>query len=211
MTASVSQKGKIGRVASIALATVLSASVVGASIAPAVANDLFYDEQFGNQFEDQQFVDQQQFPAASHRSVYRDEIGRFYIRSGRKHYIQYWDRDVRHDPIVEPRRKRDRDKNLETAIIAGVAGLAIGAIIAGSQNQPREVYVQPKPRVRPVPRNVFPDAPTNYQPRVITYDGGYEPWTQNWADWCSNRYRSFKISNGTYTGYDGVSRFCVVK
>jgi hypothetical protein len=210
MTESVSQKGKwvkfAQKIGGAALAATLSASVVAGTVAPAAANDLFYDEQFDNQFEDQQV-----FPAASSRSVYRDEIGRFYIRHGRKQYIQYWDRDVRHDPIVEPRRKRDRDKNLETAIIAGVAGLAIGAIIAGSQQQPREVYAQPKPRVRPLPRNAFPDAPTNYQPRVITYEGAFEPWTQNWADWCANRYRSFNISNGTYTGYDGVKRFCEVK
>ena len=206
MTASVSHKGKIGRVASMALATVLSASVVGASIAPAAANDLFYDDQFENN----QIFEQQEYPVASTRSVYRDEIGRFYIRHGRKQYIQYWDREVHRDPVVQP-RKRNRDKNLETAIIAGVAGLAIGAIIAGSQSQPREIIAQPKPRVRPLPRNAFPDAPTNYQPRVITYEGAFEPWTQNWADWCTNRYRSFNISNGTYTGYDGVRRFCQVK
>ena len=210
MNASVSQKGKIGRVASMALASVLSAAIVGTSIAPAAANDLFYDDQFDNQFEDRQFEDQQLVPAASSRRVYRDDIGRFYIRHGRKYYIQYWDRDAHRDPVIQP-RKRDRDKNLETAIIAGVAGLAIGAIIAGSQSKPQEVYVQPKPRVRPLPRNAFPDAPTNYQPRVITYEGAFEPWTQNWADWCANRYRSFNISNGTYTGYDGVKRFCQVK
>jgi BA14K-like protein len=213
MTQSVSQKGNWAKFAhkigGAALAATLSASVVAGTVAPAAANDLFYDEQFDNQF-DNQFDEQQVSPASSSRSVYRDEIGRFYIRHGRKQYIQYWDRDVRHDPIVEPRRKRDRNKNVETAIIAGVAGLAIGAIIAGSQNQPREVIVQPKPR-RPMPRDAFPDAPTNYQPRVITYEGAYEPWTQSWADWCANRYRSFNISNGTYTGYDGVSRFCVVK
>ena len=206
MIASVSQKGKWAKFASITLAATVSASVVAGSVAPASANDLFYDQQFENE----QNFEQQEFPVASSRSVYRDEIGRFYIRHGRKQYIQYWDRDVHRDPVVQP-RKRDRDKNLETAIIAGVAGLAIGAIIAGSQSKPQEVYVQPKPRVRPLPRNTFPDAPTNYQPRVITYEGAFEPWTQNWANWCSNRYRSFNISTGTYTGYDGVKRFCEVK
>ena len=206
MTASVSQKGKWAKFATVALAATLSASVVAGIVAPASANDFYYDEQS----DDQQVFDNQQFAAESTRSVYRDEIGRFYIRHGRKQYIQYWDREVHRDPVVQPRR--NRDKNLETAIIAGVAGLAIGAIIAGSQPRYREVApVVNTPRRRPLPRNAFPDAPTNYQPRVITYDGGYEPWTQGWADWCSQRYRSFKISNGTYTGYDGVSRFCVVK
>jgi BA14K-like protein len=212
MTASVSHKGKIGRVASMALATVLSASFAGATIAPAAANDLFYDQQF----EDDQGFDQQTYPAASSQSVYRDEIGRYFIRNGRKQYIQFWDREATRDPIIEPRRprdhSRDRDKNLETAIIAGVAGLAIGAIIAGSQPRHQEIApIVNTPRHRPLPRNAFPDAPTNYQPRVITYEGAYEPWTQSWADWCSDRYRSFNISNGTYTGYDGAKRFCVVK
>ena len=204
MTASVSQKGKIGRVASIALATILLASFVGATVAPAAANDFYYNEQVDDQFEEQQV-----FPAASTRSVYRDDLGRYYIRHGRKQYIQYWDREVHRDPVVHP-RKRDRDKNLETAIIAGVAGLALGAIIAGSQ--PRHQYNAPVVNnPRPLPRNAFPDAPTKYQPRVITYEGAFEPWTQSWADWCSDRYRSFNISNGTYTGYDGAKRFCVVK
>jgi BA14K-like protein len=204
MTASVSHKGKWAKFATVALAATLSASVVAGSITPALANDLYYDDQSDNPFEEQQV-----FPAASSQSVYRDEVGRFYIRHGRKEYIQFWDHQPRPDPVVVPRRHRDRDKNLETAIIAGVAGLAIGAIIAGSQSQPREVIAEP--RRRPLPRNAFPDAPTNYQPRVITYEGAYEPWTQSWADWCSDRYRSFNISNGTYTGYDGAKRFCVAR
>jgi BA14K-like protein len=200
MTHSVSQKGKWAKFATVALAATLSASVVAGSVAPAAANDFYYDDQS---------YDEQDFAAQSTRSIYRDEIGRYYIRHGRKQYIQYWDREVHRNPVVEPHRKRNRDKNLETAIIAGVAGLAVGAIIAGSQQQPREVYVQPKPR-RVLPRTAFPDAPRSDGPRVITYEGAFEPWTQDWADWCANRYRSFNISSGTFTGYDGVKRFCVV-
>ncbi len=207
MTACVSHKGKIGRVASMALATVLSASCIASTIAPASANDFYYDQQ------NRSFHDQQAFPSAGSRSIYRDETGRFFIRHGRKQYIQYWDRKSSRDPVVEPRRPRD--KTVETAIIAGVAGLAIGAIIAGSQQQrqitPRQVApVVNTPRHRPLPGHAFPEAPASHQPRIITYEGAFEPWTQSWADWCSRRYRSFNISNGTYKGYDGVSRFCVV-
>ncbi len=208
MTASVSHKGKIGRVASMALATVLSASFVAATVAPVAANDFHYDEPFDNQPDDQQVL-----PANGSRSVYRDDTGRFFIQHGRKQYIQYWDAEPqRPRPLPTEDRRRDRDKNLETAIIAGVAGLAIGAIIAGSQ--PRQQHIAPivnSPRARPLPRHAFPDAPINHRPRVITYEGAFEPWTQSWANWCSDRYRSFNISNGTYKGYDGVSRFCVVK
>ena len=206
MTASVSHKskvgGKIGRVASMALATVLSTSFFAAALVPAAANDFYFNEQF---------EDDQGFPVAGSRSVYRDEVGRFYVRHGRKQYIQYWDHQPRPAPVVAPRQNRDRNENLETAIIAGVAGLAIGAIIAGSQPRQQLAPVVNTPRVRQLPRNTFPDAPANYQPRVIAYEGAFEPWTQSWANWCSDRYRSFNISNGTYTGYDGVRRFCVVK
>lgn len=204
MTASVSHKGTFGRVASMALTSLLSASFIGATAAPVAANDFYYDEQFDSQFQDQQV-----YPAAGSRSVYRDETGRFFIRHGRKQYIQYWDQAARNPhplPVVKPRS--NQDKNLETAIIAGVAGLAIGAIIAGSNKQPQRVIAAPR---NTLPRNSFPDAPANYRPRVVTYEGAFEPWTQSWADWCGNRYRSFNISNGTYTGYDGVKRFCVVK
>jgi len=40
--------------------------------------------------------------------------------------------------------------------------------------------------------------------------GGYlEPWTQSWFNYCSDQYRSFNASTGTYRGYDGRDHFCV--
>ncbi|NJR13643.1 MAG: BA14K family protein [Phyllobacteriaceae bacterium] len=91
-----------------------------------------------------------------------------------------------------------------------------GAVIAGTQQQPRTVIAQPapnyRPNYRPVPRDAFPERPRNTsEPRVITYEGAYEPWSEGWADWCRARYRSFNINTGTFTGYDGVKRFCEVK
>ncbi|MBL1404928.1 MAG: BA14K family protein [Rhizobiales bacterium] len=58
---------------------------------------------------------------------------------------------------------------------------------------------------------------TNYDaPKVITYADTvasvtYEPWTQQWQNYCSNRYRSFNPNTGTFRGYDGLNHFCVAK
>jgi hypothetical protein len=187
--------------AKAALAAVLTSTMALTAIAPAQANDWYYEED-GSRHERVYFDDE----FADTRSIYRDDIGRFYIRHGRKVYVQYFDnpRPRRHPPVVTHRR--DRDRTAEAAIIAGIVGLGVGAIIAGSERQPERVVT---PR-RPLRSDAFPDAPTG-RPRVVTVDNAYEPWTEGWADWCSNRYRSFNIRTGTYTGYDGVKRFCQVK
>ena len=41
-----------------------------------------------------------------------------------------------------------------------------------------------------------------------TYATGLEPWSPQWYDYCESRYRSFNPRTGTFTGYDGVRRFC---
>jgi hypothetical protein len=163
---------------------------------------------------------------ASHRRVYRDGVGRFIIRRGEKHYIQFWD-EQRHgewqeewrphrQPVEPVQPRRNRDKTAEAAIIAGIAGLVVGGIIVGSQQHQQHVIAQPRlqpqPLPRPVPGNAFPARPRDTaSPRVVTLDGVFEPWSEGWADWCRARYRSFDIRTGTYTGYDGVKRFCEVK
>ena len=103
------------------------------------------------------------------------------------------------------------DKNAEAALIAGIAGLVIGGIIA-SQGSGRTI--QSPTVTQPTRRDVFPVAPAPYgEPRVISAPGGgsYEPWTAGWRSWCSARYRSFNADTGTYRGYDGRDHFCVVK
>jgi hypothetical protein len=195
-------KAKSAMTATIAAA--LSAAVTLGAIAPAAANDWYFDNSQGygeHEFDRPLYADR----LPSSRAIHRDDIGRFYVRHGRKHYIQFWD-------APKPAKKRHRDdKTAEAAIIAGIAGLAVGAIIAGSQ-RPQQQVVQPlpRPRLTPLPHNAFPAVPTG-QPRVITYQNAFEPWSEEWADWCADRYRSFNIRTGTYTGYDGVKRFCEVK
>ena len=100
----------------------------------------------------------------------------------------------------KPRRHhRDRD-----ALIGGALGLATGVIIGGAlASQPR--YSEP--------RYVEPDYYPEPEPRVIyrrqpVYTPSYEPWSQSWYDYCSQRYRSFNPRSGTYVGYDGREHFC---
>jgi hypothetical protein len=75
---------------------------------------------------------------------------------------------------------------------AGLIGFGVGAIV-GSALTPREVYVVPPP-----------PPPAYYGP--VSY--GPPPWSPDWYDYCSSRYRSFDPRTGYFMGYDGVPRFC---
>lgn len=97
-------------------------------------------------------------------------------------------------------RHRDRD-----ALAAGLAGLAVGAIVGGVLSQPRypsRVYIDP-----PAPRYYRP-APVYRGP--VTYYAP-EPWSREWYRACSIRYRSFDAGSGTFMGYDGRRHFCVIR
>lgn len=61
-----------------------------------------------------------------------------------------------------------------------------------------------------------PKRTTYDTPKVITYEEtvaklSYEPWTQQWQNYCSKKYRSFNPNTGTFRGYDGLNHFCVAK
>lgn len=99
-------------------------------------------------------------------------------------------------------------------VAAGVLGLAVGALAAGVATAPEPDYYEPVPVYRePVYREPV------YRERVRVYRevqpardyyayGGLEPWSPEWYDYCSSRYRSFNPRTGTFTGYDGVRHFC---
>ena len=165
------------------------------------------------------------FMPESSRNIYVDRTGRYYVRHGERVYVQYFERrddrnwrrdrrEERRDPprVVETRRDRTGD----AALAAGIAGLAVGAIIAGisSQNQ-QPVIVQEPRHTGTVSTRAYPPAPVvqSYpsQPKVITYNATMEPWTDGWREWCTAKYRSFNASTGTFRGYDGLDHFCVVK
>lgn len=94
-------------------------------------------------------------------------------------------------------------------LAAGVAGLALGAIVGGvlaSDPPYRSVYDEPyrEPVARPRPvRPYYTD------PNLVQYRPSLEPWTPEWYSYCSATYRSFDAQTGTYMGYDGQSHFCV--
>jgi hypothetical protein len=93
------------------------------------------------------------------------------------------------------------------AAVAGIAGLAAGALIGSALSRPAP----------PPPYYDDYDAPPRYVVRrdVVVrrapayYAGGIEPWTRDWYEYCSDRYRSFNARTGTFTGYDGERHFCV--
>lgn len=106
------------------------------------------------------------------------------------------------------------------AIVAGVAGLAVGALIAGAASQRRYVdpyygggYYPPAPRVRYYrdyePRYYRPAPPRYYRVQQPRYYGGLEPWSREWYRYCASRYRSFDPGSGTFVTYGGQRRFCV--
>ena len=89
---------------------------------------------------------------------------------------------------------RNRHNNND-GIALGILGLGAAAIIGGAianSNNPRVIYQQPS------------------APRAAS-GGKYEPWSRSWFQYCSNKFRSFNASTGTYRGYDGRDHFCVAR
>ncbi len=100
-------------------------------------------------------------------------------------------------------RNRHYDRHYSNSgdlVAAGVLGLAAGALAVGLTARSEPVYYDPPYRepVRAYPRRVYDE-----------YAGGFEPWSAEWYDYCSDRYRSFDPRSGTFVGYDGQERFCV--
>jgi hypothetical protein len=55
-------------------------------------------------------------------------------------------------------------------------------------------------------------------PKVVTLDGEPARYAGNitagsaeWVAWCRSKYRSFDVRTGTYLGFDGVRKACVVR
>ncbi len=107
------------------------------------------------------------------------------------------------------RRHHHHHRGGGDAVAAGVAGLAVGALLGSALSQPRpsRTYVEEYP--------VYEEpAPVYRRTRVIVSEPAYvdpaplRPWSRSWMRYCSQRYRSFDPSTGTYVGYDGRERFC---
>jgi hypothetical protein len=125
------------------------------------------------------------------------------------------------------------NNNHNNAVVWGIIGLAAGAIIANGahQNQKRQkVYTQPKVHPTYPGSTYYPTAPSsntyyNNQQKAyrnskrrarnnsygVSSSRSYEPWSQNWYQYCDRKYRSFNANTGTFRGYDGKDHFCVVR
>lgn len=131
------------------------------------------------------------------------QAGDWRWRGDNQRYLNYreysdrqnqWRGSPRH--VYRQHNRHYRNYRNNDAIALGVLGLAAGAVIGGAiANSPR--YVEPQPIYRHRPA------------RVIQYQGGLEPWTRGWYNYCQQRYRSFNARTGTFRGYDGRDHFCV--
>ncbi|OEO30265.1 hypothetical protein VW23_021975 [Devosia insulae DS-56] len=77
-----------------------------------------------------------------------------------------------------PDKKKNNDDDIGAAIGAGIIGLTLGAIIAGSAEKERS--------------------------KRDRYDAEYE----RWLDYCSRKYRSFDPETGTYRASNGRRYVC---
>lgn len=96
------------------------------------------------------------------------------------------------------------------AIVAGIAAAAIIGGIVASQNRrhydygPR-YYAPPPPR----PYAYAPPPPPSYAyAPAPSYGYAPQPWTPEWYDYCSRKWRSFDPRSGTYQPYNGPRQLC---
>jgi hypothetical protein len=83
------------------------------------------------------------------------------------------------------------------AVLAGVAGFAVGTLFGNATARPRyygPVYVTPPP-------------PVVYQPMPVYYSPA--AWTPAWYAYCARKYQSFDAYSGTFLGYDGYRHVCI--
>jgi hypothetical protein len=112
-------------------------------------------------------------------------------------------------------RNKDRHKDRDLAI-GIIGGLAAGAIIGGVINDQPPRY-PPPPRFEPRRDYYYQPMPPRYPPPrpIPEYRGDAtmagQPWSRQWRDFCSNRYRTFNPNTGTYLGSDGKWHFCTIQ
>lgn len=119
---------------------------------------------------------------------------------GRRHHGAY---GHNHGPVVVYKKKRRHRNDAGVAVAAGIIGLTVGALIAGSANNryyaPQPTYRYRQPAYHP-PRRVY------RQPRHVSYRP--EPFTAPWYRYCAAKFRSFDAASGTYMTYSGVRKLC---
>jgi hypothetical protein len=84
------------------------------------------------------------------------------------------------------------------AVLAGVAGFAVGTLFGHAAAQPRYYYAPAQVYVAPPPPVVY-TTPVYYAP---------QPWTPDWYAYCARKYGSFDPASGTFLGFDGYRHMC---
>ena len=98
-------------------------------------------------------------------------------------------------------------------IVGGGKGAGRGAIIGGSTGAVGSAIASDAPWKRHY-NEAYDDCMEQYQPtRAAAPEPSYrraamEPWTDEWFDYCSAKYRSFDSRTGMFMSYDGVRKFC---
>lgn len=144
--------------------------------------------------------------------------------AGERSFDAHLTRVQHHRPRASSRVVRRGRSNGGAAVAAGVAGLVIGGLIASqAQARPRyqtyetygePAYAEPGYAYEPqyderqyVPQQRLYAEPVE-QRSVVQQSYGFQPWTPEWYDYCSRRYRSFDPRSGTFMGYNGLRQMC---
>lgn len=90
------------------------------------------------------------------------------------------------------------------AVAAAIAGIAIGAIIAGTAARRHDYYYEDRYYSAPPPPPRYYRAP----PPRRSYSYAPKPWTPAWYSYCTSKYRSFDPRSGTFQPYHGPRRLC---
>lgn len=133
---------------------------------------------------------------------------RDFDRDGRDRYEDHRERrhwNHEHGRLDRDRRNRHHDRDLAIGIIGG---LAAGAIIGGMIDDDAPGYDR---YPRPLPPRYPPPRPWPVPEYRGDRDVVFQPWSRQWRDFCSNRYRTFNPNTGTYLGNDGRWHFCTVR
>lgn len=149
-----------------------------------------------------------------HQNYYQDSYRDYrYGYSGYSHSHPYYGPNYlpRHShtspKVTKKVTVKKKDDDVNKALILGIVGLAAGAAIAHSVNKNKSrTRIQTSPQRYTNP-HYFPNAPRN----TYSANSKIAPWTQNWYQYCQNRYRSFNPTTGTFRGYDGKDHFCIAR
>jgi hypothetical protein len=88
--------------------------------------------------------------------------------------------------------------------------IANGACLAEPKSVVQAIKVRPKSK-KPMtePQIAVPVEPQT-TPASASAKLKLEPGSENWNNYCANKYTSFNAKTGTYTSHTGVERKCIV-